>query len=144
MIQYNAIMSPPAVEEEVLRAIKLLEALIKAHGLTRKALDQRLGKSPGYTSQVLTDRLELKVRHVLEILRALELEPGLFFRALFLTSENASRAPQRMEKFLLSLSSPAGPKPEPQPPPSTLDSDELDRRIRFAIREALCERPSQE
>jgi transcriptional regulator with XRE-family HTH domain len=130
-------------DREVLRAQKLLEALIKAHGLTKKALDERLGKGPGYTSQVLTGRMELKLRHILEILRALELEPGLFFRALFLEPENA-QAPPLMERFLQSLSTIGAfgvqTTSPPQLPP--IDAEELDRRIRFAIREALAERGS--
>jgi len=71
-------MSERADDIEVRRALKLLEALIKAHGRTKKALDQKLRKGPGYISQVLTGRLELKYRHILEILGALELDPGLF------------------------------------------------------------------
>ena len=35
---------------------------MQAAGLTRKDLDQRLGAGPGYVSQVLTGRMELKLR----------------------------------------------------------------------------------
>jgi len=137
-------MTAESDDQEVLRAQKLLEALIKAHGLTKKALDERLGKGPGYTSQVLTGRMELKLRHILEILRALELAPGLFFRALFLESENAQQAPPLMERFLQSLSSIGafGVKAADPPQLPPIDAEELDRRIRFAIREALAERGS--
>jgi transcriptional regulator with XRE-family HTH domain len=129
-------------DEEVLRALKFLEALIKAHGLTKKALDQRLGKGPGYISQVLTGRMELKFRHILEILGALELEPGLFFRALFLEPESSHHEPQLMERFLQSLgqSNAFGSRAIAPPPLPAIDPDELDRRIRSAIHQALSER----
>jgi transcriptional regulator with XRE-family HTH domain len=137
-------MSPvPAVsdEEEVRRALKMLEALIKAHGSTKKALDQKLGKGPGYISQVLTGRLELKYRHILEILGALDLDPGLFFRALFLEPERPSESGRMMERFLEGLQKMGyyGEKLPPAPLP-LIDAAELDRRIRAAIEDALAER----
>jgi transcriptional regulator with XRE-family HTH domain len=184
-------MAEMSEDVEVRRALKLLEALIKAHGLTKKALDQKLSKGPGYISQVLTGRLELKYRHILEILGALELDPGLFFRALFLEPEKPSDSGRVMEKFLESLqkmgyygellapsraehgpgraapgfagaalptagaAAPATPAPaaagaagdpaagDPGAPARGLpgiDPDDLDRRIRSAVREALAER----
>src|ERR1700730_15301209 len=93
-------MAEMSEDVEVRRALKLLEALIKAHGLTKKALDQKLRKGPGYISQVLTGRLELKYRHILEILGALELDPGLFFRALFLEPEKTTDSVRMMHKSL--------------------------------------------
>jgi transcriptional regulator with XRE-family HTH domain len=75
-----AVESPPA---EVQRALRLLSALIAAHGYSRKDVDARLGRGAGYVSQILTGRLELKYKHVLEILAALELDPASFFGALY-------------------------------------------------------------
>jgi transcriptional regulator with XRE-family HTH domain len=158
-------MSERADDIEVRRALKLLEALIKAHGLTKKALDQKLRKGPGYISQVLTGRLELKYRHILEILGALELDPGLFFRALFLEPERPTESGRMMEKFLESLQimgytgermaagddgsvaadaggpgDPGRHRGAPAGAPAGVDPDDLDRRIRAAIAEALAER----
>jgi hypothetical protein len=124
--------------EEVERALKLLEALIKAHGLTKKALDVKLKKGPGYTSQVLTGRLELKYRHVLEILDALELKPGLFFRALFLEPDRPTEGPT--ERFLESLQKMGYYEERRAAPLALIDAAELDRRIQAAIEDALRER----
>ena len=71
------------IDDEVRRATKLLETVMQAAGLTRKDLDQKLGAGPGYISQVLTGRMELKFRHILAILRALEVEPSVFFQTLY-------------------------------------------------------------
>ncbi|MDP9122643.1 MAG: hypothetical protein M3O15_14960, partial [Acidobacteriota bacterium] len=140
-MRYTVFMSSTAEDEEVRRALKLLEALIKAHGLTKKALDQKLEKGPGYISQVLTGRLELKYRHILEILVALDLEPGLFFRALFLEPERPTQSGKMMERFLESLQKMGyyGERIAPPPPMPAIEPDELDRRIRSAIQEALAE-----
>src|SRR5437763_17113499 len=71
------------IDDEVRRATKLLETVMQASGLTRKDLDQRLGAGPGYVSQVLTGRMERKFRHILAILRALEVEPSVFCQTLY-------------------------------------------------------------
>src|SRR4029077_10593820 len=68
------------IDDEVRRATKLLETVMQASGLTRKDLDLKLGAGPGYVSQVLTGRMELKFRHILAVLRALEVEPNVFFQ----------------------------------------------------------------
>jgi hypothetical protein len=164
-------MPETSEDDEVRRALKLLEALVKAHGLTKKALDQKLRKGPGYISQVLTGRLGLKYHHILEILGALELDPGLFFRALFLEPEKPTGSDRMMERFLESLQKmgyygerpfpaaalsaaaspavppagavPAGPAGAVAAAPRAIDSDDLDRRIRSGIREALAERGGQ-
>jgi transcriptional regulator with XRE-family HTH domain len=128
------------IEDEVRRATKLLETVMQAAGLTRKDLDQRLGAGPGYVSQVLTGRMELKLRHVLAILRALDVEPGLYFQTLYPEARPATDQAV-MEEFLkrfqkLGFGTAAA---APQPPPA-LDPHELERLIQTAVRAALAER----
>jgi len=128
------------IEDEVRRATKLLETVMQAAGLTRKDLDQRLGAGPGYVSQVLTGRMELKLRHILAILRALDVEPSLFFQTLY-PDARPSTDQAVMEEFLKrfqKLGFGAG-APPPQPPP-VLDPQELERLIQTAVRTALTER----
>ena len=143
------------IEDEVRRATKLLETVMQAAGLTRKDLDQRLGAGPGYISQVLTGRMELKFRHILAILRALDVDPGIFFQTLYPESRPASDQAV-MEEFLRRFkslgfgsggtgsggteppSSPAPPIPMPSAQPA-VDSQELERLVRKAVRDALSE-----
>lgn len=117
---------------------------MQAAGLTRKDLDQRLGAGPGYVSQVLTGRMELKFRHILAVLRALDVEPSLFFQTLYPDSR-PSTDQAVMEEFLkrfqkIGLGAPA-PPPPPSPSPPALDPQELERLIQSAVRTALAERP---
>jgi transcriptional regulator with XRE-family HTH domain len=131
------------LEDEVRRATKLLETVMQAAGLTRKDLDQRLGAGPGYVSQVLTGRMELKLRHILAILRALEVEPNLFFQTLYPEARPATDQAV-MEEFLKrfqKLGFGAGPAP---PSPPFLDPQELEKLIQSAVRNALAERQSAE
>jgi transcriptional regulator with XRE-family HTH domain len=123
------------IEDEVRRATKLLETVMQAAGLTRKELDQRLGAGPGYISQVLTGRMELKFRHVLAILRALDVEPSVFFQTLY-PGDRPSSDQAVMEEFLKRFQKLGfGASPPPQPP--AVDPQELERLVQSAVRAAL-------
>ncbi|HVR97289.1 MAG TPA: helix-turn-helix transcriptional regulator [Thermoanaerobaculia bacterium] len=127
------------IEEEVRRATKLLETVMQAAGLTRKDLDQKLGAGPGYVSQVLTGRMELKFRHILAILKALDVDPGVFFQTLYPESRPSGDVAM-MEEFLKRFQKLGfGKPPEPPPPSPSLGSQELEKLIQNAVRSALAE-----
>ncbi|HEX9943869.1 MAG TPA: helix-turn-helix transcriptional regulator [Thermoanaerobaculia bacterium] len=129
------------IDDEVRRATKLLETVMQAAGLTRKDLDQRLGAGPGYVSQVLTGRMELKFRHILAILRALDVEPSIFFQTLYPENRPATDAAV-MEEFLRRFQK-LGFGAQSAPPPSpALDPQELERLIQNAVRAALSAAPA--
>src|SRR3978361_9696 len=127
------------IDDEVRRATKLLETVMQAAGLTRKDLDQKLGAGPGYVSQVLTGRMELKFRHVLAILRALEVEPSVFFQTLYPENRPSTDAVV-MEEFLRRFQR-LGFGPRPAQPPPALDTQGLETLIRSAVRAAMAEPP---
>ncbi|HZF12902.1 MAG TPA: hypothetical protein VFE33_29285 [Thermoanaerobaculia bacterium] len=135
-------------QDEVERAIKLIEGVMRVQGVTKKILDERLGKSPGYFAQVLSGRLELKYRHILAILRGLDLEPRVFFRSLFPEPGEAASGARMLERLFAELQRSgygsyhlANPAPPPSPAqPSAISPDELDRRIQAAVTAALAER----
>lgn len=129
-----------AIDDEVRRATKLLETIMQAAGMTRKDLDQKLGAGPGYVSQVLTGRMELKFRHILAILRALDVEPSVFFQTLYPEDRPATDAVV-MEEFLrrfqkLGFGAQAAP-----PPTSSINPQELEKMIQSAVRAALAGLP---
>ena len=130
------------IDDDVRRATKLLETVMQAAGLTRKDLDQKLGAGPGYVSQVLTGRMELKFRHILAILRALEVEPSIFFQTLYPEHRPASDAVV-MEEFLRRFQKLGfGAQPAPPPAPTPLDPQELERLVQNAVRAALAGSPA--
>ncbi len=124
------------IDDEVRRATKLLETVMQAAGLTRKDLDQKLGAGPGYVSQVLTGRMELKFRHVLAILRALEVEPSVFFQTLY-PEDRPSTDTVVMEEFLRRFQKLGFGPPSPPPPSPALDPQDLERMIQNAVRAAM-------
>src|SRR5436305_11356826 len=135
-------------QEEVARAIKLIEGVMRVQGVTKKILDERLGKTPGYFAQVLSGRLELKYRHILAILRGLELEPRVFFRSLFPEPGEPASGARMLERLFAELQrSGYGSYLTPPPPPSpqpAIDAEELDRRIQTAVAAALAQRDERE
>jgi transcriptional regulator with XRE-family HTH domain len=124
------------IDDEVRRATKLLETVMQAAGLTRKDLDQRLGAGPGYVSQVLTGRMELKFRHILAILRALDVEPSVFFQTLY-PENRPSTDTVVMEEFLRRFQKLGFGSPSPPPPAPVLDPQDLERMIQNAVRAAM-------
>lgn len=113
---------------------------MQAAGMTRKDLDQKLEAGPGYVSQVLTGRMELKFRHILAILRALEVEPSVFFQTLYPESRPSSDAVV-MEEFLRRFQKLGfgGAKTTAPPPSPALEPQELEKLIQNAVRAALAE-----
>lgn len=109
---------------------------MQASGLTRKDLDHRLGAGPGYVSQVLTGRMELKFRHVLSILRALDVEPSVYFLTLY-PENRASSDTVVMEEFLRRFQKLGFGAPAAIPPAPALDAQELEKVIQSAVRAAL-------
>jgi hypothetical protein len=133
------------IDDEVRRALKLLETLMTISGLNRQDLDRRLGQGRGYASQLLTGRVELKYRHILAFLAVVDVEPGMFFRVLFpdpIEQRQRSGGPM-LERLFRQLhkagyhdpQEPLSPLPPAAPP--AVDTEELERRIHEAIREVL-------
>lgn len=68
---------------EVQPLLEEIRRLVRFSDLSQRQVEKRAGFSKGYLSQLLGQNLDLKVRHVLAILNALELEPGEFFARVF-------------------------------------------------------------
>jgi hypothetical protein len=82
--------------------------------------------------------MELKLRHVIAILHALEVDPAVFFQTLYPENRPATDAAV-MEEFLRRYQQLGfGPRPAPAP---VLDTQELGTLIRSAVREAMSEPP---
>ena len=128
--------SAVTIEDEVRQAARLLESLIQAAGVPETELEKRLDISPGYLGRVLSGEIELKLRHILSILRALEVEPSLYFESLY-SLQAPTQAPTgtiRIEDLRQRLDSLGlgGPPEAPQ-----IVVDDLERLVQGAVRTAL-------
>jgi transcriptional regulator with XRE-family HTH domain len=129
------------IDDEVRRAAKLLETLIQVTGVSQEGLEKRLEASPGYVGRLLAGVVELKLRHILAILRVLEIEPALFFQTLYPESGPAGGTVQldELRQRLTALGvgrEPAATKPE-------VGVDDLERLVQGAVQAALSSRKTE-
>jgi transcriptional regulator with XRE-family HTH domain len=120
------------IEDEIRQASRLLESLIQAAGVSEAELEQRLDVSPGYLGRVLSGEIELKLRHILSILRGLEIEPALYFESLYPVQPAGGTI--RMEDLQQRLQSLGLGDPSEVPP---VVVDDLERLVQGAVRAAL-------
>jgi hypothetical protein len=71
------------VQKDVRRVLKALADAIEDRDLNLRAVERRAGWADGYLSQVLNQRVKLRVEHVLAVLAALGVPPGRFFATLY-------------------------------------------------------------
>lgn len=129
------------IDDEVHRAASLLEALIQVTGVSPEELEKRLEASPGYFARLLSGTVELKLRHILAILRILEIEPALFFQALYPEAGPAVGTVQldELHQRLTALGvGPARAKPTPEV------GIDLERLVQGAVQAALSSRKPED
>ncbi|HXU44116.1 MAG TPA: hypothetical protein VN783_01215 [Thermoanaerobaculia bacterium] len=126
---------------EIRRARQLLAALIHLSNKSRKEIDDLLLNCRGQTSQMITGRVALKYEHIVRVLEVLDVDPGDFFRTLYPKSGDRGLASAPVLKRYLEAMDRSGDvleEPEPAPAaPVVIDPDELERRVRAAMQEAL-------
>lgn len=122
------------IDDEVRRAAKLLEILIQVTGASQQEVEQRLEASPGYVGRLLEGRMELKLRHILAILRILEIEPTLFFQTLYPEAGTAGGTVKldELRRRLESLGVGSGPVPKPD-----IRIEDLEKLVQGAVQDAL-------
>ena len=130
------------IAEDGERVLELLRKIVATCGLTRKELDERLGWGTGYTSAVLTRRIELKQEHAAAMLLGLGVHPGLFYDVLYpkdrpigpvaATADVARRL--ALAGFFLEE---APPEPEPAPAATPMTPAEIKALVDDAIQRAL-------
>jgi transcriptional regulator with XRE-family HTH domain len=128
------------IDDEVRRAAKLLEGLIQVTGESQEELERRLEASPGYLGRLLAGRVELKLRHILAVLRALEIEPSLFFQTLYPGADLAGTV--RLDELRQRVKS-LGVGSEPAPK-AGVGMDDLERLVQEAVQDALSRRKPED
>ncbi len=111
----------PTVEVEVRHYLSFLRQAIRAAGLTVTAVERQLGSGPKSLRRIFTGEVDLKLKHLIAVLRVVGLSQEEFFAA-------ASRGRR--------------PPEPPAPKPALLLSDlqqseQFDRLVEEAVNRAL-------
>lgn len=77
-------MADPA---ELLKITSLLETLIFAKKIRIREVERRLGISNGTLARIFSGKIELKFRHILDLLDILDVQPKTFFKVAYSLSE---------------------------------------------------------
>lgn len=121
--------------EESKNVLFQLASSIQSSKLSRREIERRLGLGQGYLNSLFKGRIQLRVSHVYEIARVLEIEPlSLFFEA----------TPPKDPKWLLGE---LGLDPDRKRPPAALLAlleaiPPTREELREMIREELARQPA--
>lgn len=102
-----------------------LQTALRYKDGTRQKLERELGYSRGYISKILNGTVEMRVRHIFEILGALGIEPWEFFQLAYPAPAGAKGKKVGSTGFSVQA---AVPSPA---------DDELDERIRKGLLKLL-------
>jgi len=140
-------MSSPKVDTEIRRLATLLEAVLRYRGpggglrVGARAMERQLGWSAGTLSRILQGKIELKVRHILDVLEVLEVPAEDFFELSYQQRSRETTA-QELLTFLESRGLHGRPRLVDKPE-SAISDDELDKRILAALRRLSLNLPKQ-
>lgn len=70
-------------EEEIGRITEALRTAVRLSGVSHRIIEREMGLSTGYLSRIFGGKVKLRVRHVLEVCRILDLPADSFFQAVF-------------------------------------------------------------
>ncbi|HEX4952999.1 MAG TPA: helix-turn-helix transcriptional regulator [Thermoanaerobaculia bacterium] len=121
-------------EDDVQKVLALLKRAIRSSGLSQKEVDRKIGVQPGYLSQVMIGRLDLKAKHLLRALEAIQVDPAGFFNLAF--PADRSRPHASGDTLPLAAAAPlrqATAAPEPDSP----SDDDFRRLVARALAEEL-------
>jgi hypothetical protein len=104
---------PERPETEISRLTELLKTVIRISDIPVSEIERRMKQSAGYLSRLFSGAIGLKVRHIFEILEAIELHPSEFFHLVYpRPAEDPSPTAQKMRTLVSTLTAGVGGKPE--------------------------------
>jgi hypothetical protein len=126
---------------EVVRSRETLSHLIELSGLSRREVERRLLEQGCGTDlgRLLGGRLDLKLRHVLDICRVIGIYPLEFFHMVFKDSEQRSPLLQRLEALIVPGRTARASRVSENRSPTTsaTDVEEVHRRIAALLGELV-------
>jgi hypothetical protein len=113
---------------DVARVREALESLVDLSGLSRREIERRLARQERAldVGRLLSGKFELKLHHMLDIIRVLDVHPVEFFRLVFKEPERRSPLIGRVQALFTSGKPAVGPR---HPHSAGRDLDELHRRL---------------
>lgn len=114
----------------------VLKTAIRAFGLNRRKVERAMGLSDSYLSRLFSGAMSLRVTHVVEIARALNVEPAEIFAAAFQHRQAAhSPAYELVRVALQDLRPPADAACEA--PPEEPAGPELEKMLEMLLLKAI-------
>jgi transcriptional regulator with XRE-family HTH domain len=125
----NPAYNPCNMNAEVQRLISILRTAMRILGVTNREVERRLGMSPSYLTRLFSGGIELKAEHLIEIPKAIGLEPAEFFQLAYPRRvQPGSRAFAHLHEMLRELQPPPEEKrPEP------LTDEQVERMLRATL-----------
>jgi transcriptional regulator with XRE-family HTH domain len=121
------------MDAEVQRLIKILRTAMRILGVTNREVERRLGMSPSYLTRVFSGGIELKAEHLIQISRAIGLEPAEFFHLAYpKRNEPGSKASAQLRDALRELQ----PPPE-EPRPEPIREEEVEKLLMSTLRKLM-------
>jgi transcriptional regulator with XRE-family HTH domain len=127
------------LDEEVRRFARLLEATVRVSRVPVREVERRLGMGAGTLPRIFSGKIDLKIRHVLGVLAALDVPADRFFETAYKDQARVRGGALAGEVLeLLETRGMVAAPPEtlaPKlPPEEAISDDELQRRILHALR----------
>ena len=132
-----------AMTPETKQVLAVLRTAMGVLGYKNRQIEVKLGVSAGYLSRVFSGGIELRHDLIVEIARAMELEPGEIFRAAYpaMTAEPPSPAAAKIRSALERFAGAVPPPPteglQPSSPAALPSSspEEMERLIGKVLRQ---------
>ena len=99
---------------EAERILELLEALIVLRKIRLRDLEQNLGMSAGTLRRILNGRIELKFRHITDILALLDMPTRTFFKIAYEADDLAEAQSQLARAHRIAHVEPEADYPDSQ------------------------------
>jgi transcriptional regulator with XRE-family HTH domain len=109
------------MDPETQRLINLLKVALRILGVTNREVARRMGISPSYISKLFSGTSEMRLEHVIRVLRAIDLEPVEFF-SLAYPRHPATSSPAATQLRDLLQTIQVAPPPKPA---ATLDEEQV-------------------
>ncbi len=119
---------------ETQRLLDLIRLTCRILGLTHRELGKRLGVSSSYLSRLFTGAIELKMDHVVEIARAMDLEPGDLLEIVFPPSQAPrSEGAAQLQHIAELFGRHKAPAPAPDPEAAALSAEQVEELLARAL-----------